>query len=127
MWLKTVSADRTTTVNLRAEYGSVAHVVSLWMRLCVDRECIICILVTCTMIKYAETNKNYNPQKLRRFDCVDTEYTTFNTSYLCNKYVGTKKIASTQLPTCAMSTVRFHEHSHSGRDCVLIGNVIYSY
>ena len=50
-----------TTADSRAEYGSVSCDLSLWTRLCVDRECTIFILATYTMIKYAETKKNCEP------------------------------------------------------------------
>src|SRR5258706_5471202 len=55
------------TADSCAEYSSISCTLSLWMRLCVDRECIILILVTYTMIKYVETEKIATPLKLRHF------------------------------------------------------------
>jgi len=55
------------TADSRAKYSSISRGFSLWTRLCVDRECIILILVTYTMIKYVETEKIATPLKLHHF------------------------------------------------------------
>ncbi len=57
-----------TTDDSCAKYCSISHSFSLWMRLYVDRKCIIFKLVTYTMNSDAKKRKKGNPPlKLHRF------------------------------------------------------------
>ena len=56
MRLQTVRTDPTTT-DSRAEYSSVSRSFLLWMRLHVDKEYSIFILIIFTMNIYAETDR----------------------------------------------------------------------